>query len=284
MGLTIPTRGFAATFSAVGIVATHSSCIEKKPLYYEHYEKLIGLVGTHVLYRRGNTRLRGVILSTKNIGGEDFIVIQTDSDEGKHLVPKRKVLNIALAESDTKNLPKRQKGKPIIGSRGFLDEFIGEGNFHDFTMRTRLECLILGSARSLRQEIVEVNFSLDRHNTTDKQGTLQDILRVRNFMGEGQPYRTGIIPVRRRIPPQGINNRIPHTVIFDGPLGFLKYRNAWRESNWIVILDRTDRNTEEAAKELNAEFLQNRSGEPVVDEIIEYPPGVEVMVYEELRQ
>ncbi|HEV7842648.1 MAG TPA: hypothetical protein VGO69_03085, partial [Pyrinomonadaceae bacterium] len=167
--------------------------------------------------------------------------------------------------------------------------FLGEENVSDFAMRSRLDCLVVGRLSSLRQEITETSFrsylSTDSFlDSTDESlvGTLLDILRVRKFMSEGKAYRTDAVAANSQNVPAVARNSTPSVVIFDGSAGFVKWRGCWRSSHWIAILDATEPNFNEAARALNAEYVDRLDDEePDVDVPPTSPAGIEVVFYRE---
>ena len=50
----------------------------------------------------------------------------------------------------------------------------------------------------------------------------------------------------------------PYATLFDGALSFLKWREAWRQTHWIVVLDRTDSHFADAVNVLNQEYVSDR--------------------------
>ena len=108
---------------------------------------------------------------------------------------------------------------------------------------------------------------------------MQDILRVRRFMADGQAYRMNIFRIDNRKPLRPPDGALPHAVIFDGAGGFLKWRDYWRNCHWIVVIDRTEPMAREAAGVLNRDYIENRIDGKTLDGIPAAPVGIELLSY-----
>jgi hypothetical protein len=110
-------------------------------------------------------------------------------------------------------------------------------------------------------------------------GTLQDILKIRRFAGEGHTYRSEVMAVAAEALPEITS---PYTTLFDGALSFLKWREAWRQTHWIVVLDRTEPHFAEAVNILNQEYVSDRldAEVPILPRL---PDGMDVLLFKEER-
>jgi hypothetical protein len=71
----------------------------------------------------------------------------------------------------------------------------------------------------------------------------------------------------------------PHVVVFDGGRAFARYRTRFRQSSWIVILDRCSPALIEGAEIANEEFA-TRAGNTDLLDALTVPPGTEVQAFE----
>ncbi len=69
--------------------------------------------------------------------------------------------------------------------------------------------------------------------------------------------------------------------IFDGAVSFLKWRDYWRKSNWIVLLDKTESRFQEAVDLLNQEYIEKRIGESLNENMFSLPEGIEIIAFNE---
>src|SRR5262249_13121104 len=137
----------------------------------------------------------------------------------------------------------------------FVRHILGNKQAQGFARRPRLECLIVGRVNVLRREIMETELAISSDRAIYREGRLQDLLRVHKFLNGSESYRSDICRVNGRAPVFANNGTTPPFVIFDGATGFIRWRDHLRDSNWIVILDRTDAHFREASQVLNQAYL-----------------------------
>ncbi|MBC7341777.1 MAG: hypothetical protein H5U02_04925 [Clostridia bacterium] len=289
VALSVPTRAYAACFVAAGTVIARAPLpVRDLPEPDEHFDRLCRLkIGTPLVYRKGNRKFKGIFAGVTALNnGETRIKVQIANKEGGNLTEllnKEMSLAVSIATIDDIKLPKKQAGRKIVRRKSFLDSILGKVDSCGFTVTSRMECAILGPVGVLRREVTETRLSI-RGPGGFARGTLQDILRVRRFLSEGKAFRTEIYPASRNMPPRLEKGSDPCVVIFDGAAGFLKWRDNWRISNWIVLLDRTGPNFREAVEIVNQEFIKNRIGNCPELDIPPVPRGIEIIVYEEGRR
>src|SRR5262249_16773194 len=107
-----------------------------------------------------------------------------------------------------------------------------------------------------------------------------DLLQVHRFLNGSEPFRSEICRVNGQAPVFPNNGVIPSSVIFDGATGFIRWRDHLRDSNWIVILDKTDVRFHEAEKIMNQAYLSRIDDKGLVN-LPSPPAGVEVMSFYE---
>lgn len=199
---------------------------------------------------------------------------------------------ISIRDSDKEisaaKLPKKQGGKTVpleqdvIKQNRFVQHFLAEANIYEFLTSSRLECVIAGHTGLLRQEIKEMAFgSRPPHGGEIEQGALQDVLRVSKFSGARDSYRASVVYANSSTLPDLPDDATPAIAIFDGAAGFLKWRDSFRNSNWVVLIDRTERLAADATDLLNMEYLQYRTEEEGLPEAPPVPDGVELTIFQE---
>lgn len=167
----------------------------------------------------------------------------------------------------------------------FFAGFLPNTDLETFEGDARIECVMFGPGAQLRQEIKELRLGIRGGTAPFPSGTLNDLLRVRTFGLPTAPAWTELHPTAgpRRLPDR--MKLHPRVVVFDGARGFLRWRNYFEDSAWIVVLDRNEPQFMEGASELNTEYAQNSiPDEPacIVSELppgVAIPPGVEVTSY-----
>jgi hypothetical protein len=288
VGLAVPTRAFAAALAAFGVVLARANSSMKQVDPSTHFERLCGLPKrTPVVFREKGKQFKGIYEGIKKEHDKQYLQIRVESQNTgglTYLVLPEECHNVAEASEQISELPDRQKGRPIIYNRKFLESLIGEEDVFKFATSSCLECTILGRISILRHEIKEINFYCGQDKGVYKAGKLQDILRVREWLSKDEAYRSEVLPVDGHNQQKTAEGLVPHVTIFDGAAGFLKWRDYWRNSHWIIVLDRTEPHFREAVELVNQDYIQNRVGEGGIQNMPPSPPGVEFVVYQEARQ
>lgn len=282
--LAVPSRSFAAAMAACGIVITRAALPSEQPSAKKHFELICSLPEkTPVSLLNGRKKLKGLFDGCDDHLGlkvARIMVNQKSAGGGSYLIPEAGALRVEVLPVGTVNLPKRQKGRPIPQATDLARYILVNEQALAFARQPLLECLIVGRVNILRREITETEFAVSSDRILYHEGRLQDILQVRRLLNGNAPYRTDIYRVNGKPPvfaSEGVN---PTFVIFDGATGLIRWRDHVRDSNWIVILDKTDARFREAAEVLNQAYL-NRIDDNLLVNLPSPPAGVEVMSFYE---
>lgn len=283
IGLAIPLRAYAAVLTAMGLVIerakTSFDSIEETE--YLEYLKTIES-GRPVIYRSGEDCYHGEFIGIEQKEEGPFINLIWKRGKqrckcGLSLKEARKRLQIVGGTNN--NSPEKTVGEHrIIHNKEFLKTILDGDNANEFSMRSRLECVIIGCVNTLRYEIKETEISFGAKHI---EGTFQDVLRARKFLSEGSAYRSNVIPADREQASLRDNQEIPYAVIFDGAMSFLKWRDYWQRSNWIVLLDKTESCFQEAADQLNNEYVKKRVSDVLIENALELPQGIDILSFQE---
>lgn len=279
VGIATPTRAYAASLLAVGYSITKFTLSELRKNAYAHFEQLCKLEkGTPLTYFCGNKKLRAKFDGIDEINGEKRLRVQAIK-KAVDLIPPEKALLINVAKSKLKFLPEKQKGKDIGYKEGLLGMLMSRDDFYQYSSNSRLDCVIIGRLKVLRQEISKTEFGL-RISKQVSEGNLQDILRVRKFLGNNEAFRSTICPVNKKKPFMTAEEETPSIVIFDGSPAFIRWRHSWRKSDWVALLDRTDLGFREATNILNQGYM-NRICQQEINNSPPCPPGIKMVAYQE---
>jgi hypothetical protein len=292
-GIAVPTRNFAAALVSAGIVSKRSALAINGPNSEEHFRLLWRLpIGTHVTLlcqdKGENIRCRGILNSfgVHEVDGSPRIGVQVhrrDAGGATHFVSARDSLRIELLSKQPRELPGRQAGRRIAPISAFARHFFNGRQADSIPLHSCLECVLVGRKSLLREEITDTRFAANSGDDRFEQGTLQDVLRLGEFMSEGKTFRSDVVSASGRSGVALADSGEPPIIVFDGSAGFLKFRDHWRNASWIVILDRTELGFEQAADLFNQEFLKARPN--VTDQFgtLNIPAGVELLSYQEER-
>lgn len=261
-GLALPTRAYAAALCALGTVKCR--CLERAapPDPQEHLQRLLALPkDTPLRYMVGGQIALAVHGGEQKVDGQPRLRILYQDPRARvkewsgKLLDAQMSLGVGVASDKGDKMLKRKTMRHVELSE-FLTCFLGDqGDHTQYTLDSRMECAILGPGTTLRDEICETKLALE-DNGRNKVGCLQDILRVRRFLRPDEPYKSDVFPISNQAVP--VEGDKPCVVVFDGAAAFIRWRDYWRASHWIVLLDSTDRQFYDGVEVLNAEWRQNR--------------------------
>jgi hypothetical protein len=284
-GVVVPTQAYAAVLAAAGAVCANALA-DAGENSVDYFTRLCSQPnGTPITYLFGKRRLQGLIEGCEEVNGQKRLWIRTSdrTRNERHTVFPRQAHLVELlsgvAPLTLADLPPQQKGVAVKPLADFARALLGDQAALNFALRARLDCLILGRLKRLCEEIQPANFAA--RLTTDEvcAGKLADVLRVRRLLGANKPFRCDFIPSNTR--KLAHTSQVPPLVIFDGAGGFLRWRERWRQSHWLVILEQTAAATDEAVAAFNQEYVQRRLSDDLPANFPAPPPGVELAYYEE---
>lgn len=278
-----PTRAFASVLAAWGVAKALSASINDESSL-EHLELLRSLEsGTPVTVRVKNQRYRGTLVEVPSAAPMDdggSIRVQLGPTDFRSITVHQ-ALRVQVDTGPRSGGNDRVIRRRILPNPEFCARLCpGVDPCHRASV-PRLESLILGRSTLVASEVCDFRLAVRRGKGVFEEGTFQDILRVRRFLSEGQPHASEVAPVTSGREPEISNGMRPKVVIFDGALGFLKWRDLWRDAHWIVILDRHEPSFPAAVDELNGEYVTRRSEETSPPRLPVAPRGVEVAAHRE---
>ncbi len=279
--ITTPTRAFAASLIAAGVIVPRVGMVSHN--LQSHISKLEMLsVGTPVLFRRGNLQFKGIYKGTTCGFGKRYFLI--NFQKGTEIsIPYEDAFRIDISERQVEHLPNIQSGRLLHPPSNLVKQLFEPDLLNKFLIESRLECVILGQQKTFQQELCD--FPIE-YKEGDRMfdGKIIDLVRVKGaqFQPSDLSYRTYVLSATGKYNQHFTSKLNNYVTVFDGSLGFIKWREYFRNSNWIVVLDKTDRNFDLAVKEVNDEYIQNRVDKSVKLLIPNAPAGIEMMFFEEV--
>ena len=290
--LAVPTRNYAAVLVAAGavIAKVKASDTRRRVSSAAHFEMLSSLpAGTSVLLRKGRKEVKGILVGTKdmNINGTLMIGVQIQNRKGGSLtewLPPKSSPKVQVSPRAWTQLPAdaaKSAGANTSNSK-FIRQIFEGMELWDLVTNSSLDCVMLGNVRSLEREARETKLSVGSHGWESSAGSLQDILRVRRLSTTNKAYRSDILSASPRGNAMKSEKMVPQLVIFDGAVGFLKWRDNWSHCNWVVILDRTESRFEEAVQIIDEEH-SSRISDAKLKLSAAPPDSVEVVSFTVVR-
>lgn len=279
-GLAVPTRVFACSLVAMGVVfarARSENLIDTAQLQYIQNLR----ADTSVYVRTSNNkRLRGIFKKLVSFNGKQYVLISITKSMERAFPLEEYASRITVADRDV-NLPLyQQSGYSLETPSKLLECCLGQELAKTYKLGSSFEALLIGEKSTIAQEVNGVSFSC---KISDKfpevAGDLQEILRVRQFSGANKSYRTQCISSLNITPEKEIGKQTPLVVIFDGAVAYIKLGHKWRSAHQIVLLDRTERQFFDAIELLNQNYAYRLAGVSKLP--LKIPNGIELMVYKE---
>ncbi|MBT2636700.1 hypothetical protein [Bacillus sp. ISL-39] len=286
--LTVPTRLFAGVFIAYGAILSSISEKVDKKLEDKHFQMLKGLnEGTSVIYRKQNRIYRAIYSGLEMVADEERIRITIQAKEAGNLTEilnKRQALAVQVATDKNYKLPKDPKGR-----QNNLSDFLKTGykgfNYDSLLTLSQSQFYYIGSKKWVKNEAVDTELAVyDSINEKFVTGNLQELLRIKEFGGEQDSYQSQIISASSNIKKYDFQNITNSTfTIFDGANSYLRWREKFKETHSILILDRTEAQFETALFELDDEYtLIQKVDRDLFTDTSLLPKGIELKYWEAL--
>lgn len=279
VGLAIPTRIFACSLIATGVVIERAGIKNLADDMQQQY--ILNLEpGTSVHIRRDNNRkLRGIVETFEEYNGKPYIFIRTTKSERRGFPLDDYASRITVSDRDV-HLPENQQiGRVIETPSKFLLGCLGEALAQKYILDSSFEVLIIGKKPVIQHEVCEIPFIYkDSAKLGSVTGYLQEIMRVRQFSGSNKSYRVQFVSASSaKLEKEFHGRRGPASVVFDGAVAYIKHGHKWSNVHHIILLDRTERQFSDAVELLNQNYAYRLSGGFKFP--IKIPDGIEMMIY-----
>jgi hypothetical protein len=278
VGLTVPTRAYAAVIAAASFVIERELADPATPDdAAEHLEVLRSLdPGAAVKYHdNGGTIWDARFLGIERAGDAEMICIETAPKNMRRKFPLSFALSIRpTGEADPANVLRRRQIKvPALLASCLQQPEIARG----FSTTARPVCALIGTQTLITEELTTGRFcgSCERE---DPGGVLQDVVRARQVTGGSRYFRTVIVPSATG--PRGTDQDLcPELAIFDGGRPYLRWHHKWVSAHHLAVIDRSSAIAEDAASELSMAFI-NRAGETDLLSGLDQPASIEAIAFE----
>lgn len=282
VALGVPTRVLAAAAGSAGVVGGCMDGDNQATNLRQHFQELIGSEpGTPVTLDHLGRQYSGEIQGFEVRDGEFWLRVRIqDAETGgeTHFIRQTQSPRVRHAAAEPVNLPKQPHGITPVLRPGFLRSLLGHEGLQSASAATTLDCLIVGRAGPLKSELGSVKLAIRVQGERWEEGRLNDIARARQVLGSRRNYRSFILSSTSRLHP-ALSSARPKCVVFDGAMGFLKWRHHWRGSHWFVVLDKTDPRCPEGAAAVNSEYEGRNLGIAGDLSSLKRPPSVEISAF-----
>jgi hypothetical protein len=254
VGLALPARSYAASLVAFGVTAGKFDSANKELEAVKRFQQLCELKhNTPLFYRKKGELIRVFFDDLEEIDGETKIRLITNG--ARYWITPKQALQVEFPAKDFSELPKRPSRRLSAHPSRFLSSLFDTDAVTSILSQSSLDSLTIGALHQLDEEIQAWPIAL-KTGEEFVTGFLQDVIRVRRFSKQVDTYRSEIYHVTSK----GCNNagkEIPSVVIFEGGAGFLRWRDAWRESSWVILFDQTEAEFDIAVQAFNDEYIKS---------------------------
>lgn len=246
VGVSLPTRAYAAAFAALGVTAAAYEDPEKRDARV-HFDWLASLPkGTAIRFRRNRFLYYARLIGPEIRDGVDHLTYQ---DESKCYLPWDRCRDVQPLDPSEEFVRRR----PLAPNAGFVEEVL-QLDALTHASHTCIDCLVVGVKDALRSEVLDQRFFATAAARAPA-GVLNDLLRCDAYeLNANDHDRTTVVSGFVDDLPERLRTAEPPAVVFDGPTGFLRLRSRWRHSPWIVLLDRTSPSAVAAGDAFNQEL------------------------------
>lgn len=277
IALALPTRSYAAAFIGAGIAC--AKILLNSDDASEYVENLYSLPeGTSILYFDNGRRKKAIKKEVIEYNGIRLLGVQIEGHTTIYLKPEN-INKIELTQNNFTQLPNKQNGYAVPPPSDLAKAILGNRT-HEFVYRTRIEGIVVGSRNSLQEEAyIELSTTLDSESNHFR-GFLSDLFRVKGFNPLNVGHRFILQSPSANNPDiDGLQN-IPANspVLYDGALGFLKWKEMHSTRNWIIILNHTETHFSNAASQLNQDYIYRAEKQKKIH-FPSIPSGMEVMFF-----
>ena len=283
--MAVPTRSYAASLAAFGIVLKRVSTPAETIAAQEYFQLLTEAnKGTPVTLLSNGVRFNGVTDGHFIASKKMWLRIQVRVGElGAWVCVSEDEASTVQFVSNQEEvvIPKRISGKTVMPLSSFAEALIGSENIAAFGV-SRCDCVIVGQLAILESELLKTKFAVQQSLGVFTEGILQDVLRVREFLNPGEQFRAVVVSALKNAKPD-LSSTVPAFVIFDGSSAFLKCRGMFPSANWIVVLDRCDSTFADAMALCNQEYAKRKTDDIRFDSVSNLPCGIELVTYFETQ-
>lgn len=279
VGLVLPTQAYAAAFVALGVLRFAAGTREEESAS-EHFDALFRLrKGAPVRVLEGDKYRKGIITGFEEIGSLRRIQIAMSLPRGcrqrRWFKPEESEKIQAISEDNQEGMSTRRVHR-LVRNLPFVSGFLGSQDLSVFGMVSSLDCLAITHPARFRREVSEAFLGI-RNSQGFHDGSLQDLLRVKQFMQGGHAYHTAVLSPRSRKTGNAALSRSPLVTVYDGLSGFLRLRDSLSSSGWVFLADRSAPNADEAATFLTQAYL--RRSNDLAPPWRTPPAGIEVVCF-----
>lgn len=275
--LASPARNYLSVLIAAGYITRLIEIVGEDETRSKIDEVAAGLEkGFLISYATANGRFKGVF--------EDWVVHEKrkyirvavqgrtkKAGELSNMVPYSELCDLEICQKGTNEVPRRTGQHEAVNP--FLLTLLNSKVAKTLQTQAKLDCLIVGQLNRLRADIETPVICRTPVGKLEERSLLE-IVRIKRFLKQGDAYRSDIL----LLDDDWERSESPRLVIFDGVSAFLKKRDYFWDSHWVVILEKTHNQLEEAVQVANQNYYSRSEDFSLRSDLSELN-GFEVMSF-----
>lgn len=281
--LALPTKAYITPFVGIGILSSIFMKSSPDDLLEDHFRNIALLQKyTPVWYRKNNRVLKAKFLGVADFQGEQRLLIQIQSTKAGGLteyISKKNALDIQINPNQNQRLPDNQRGRVMTAETRLADTVFGVHS-QALLKQSGTRICFVGGKEQLESEIMKSMYAVYEGNQMIK-GSLNELLRIRQFQHNVDPYQSQFISSLARKNETDLNLSPSSVVLYAGSNGYLKWKEEFFNTNSVIILDRSEPQFELAVEEVNNRYIQSNRVPSSVLDLGPIPGGIELLYWEE---
>ncbi len=283
VGLALPARGYAVSLVAFGVTMGRFASINRDTEATKRFQRLCELKSNTPLFYRKNGKLIKVFFDDiEEINGETKLRLNTKTKGERYWITSKQALQVEFPAKEFSPLPKRSSRRVSTHPSQFLSSLFDTETARAIVSQSSLDSLTIGPLHRLQEETQTWPIAV-RTEAGFVSGLLQDVIRVRRFSKRAETYRSEIYHLNSK-ECENIGQEIPTVVIFESGSSFLRWRNSWRQSDWVVLFDQTEAEFDVAIQTFNEEYITSPVDDRELSEFPVVPAYISTAMYQEARQ
>ena len=284
VGLALPTRSYAASLISLGATTGKFASTNRDREAIRRFQQLSELKnGTPLIYRKKRELIKVFFDGLEVMDGETKLRLNTMSTKGeRYWITSKQALQVEFPTKSSSIVPKRPSRRINAHLSPFLSSLFDSETAATIVSQSSLDSLIIGSLWRLKEEIQDQQFGA-KTDVGFAAGVLQDVVRVRRFSKATETYRSEIYYVASK-DCENSGQEIPTIIIFEGATSFLRWRNFWRQSHWVVLFDQTELEFDVAVQAFNGEYIMSSVNDREISNFPLIPTHIPTAMYQEAYQ
>lgn len=282
IALALPLRDWAATFLALGYLLGERRISYADQSAERHFRQLLELpFGKPVRLLHRDCYYDAEIRS--KIGDSIEVLFKKSDRSTRRIRSSATLLTVTKANCQKVILIEPEqfqgvaaRGRTVSERPDFLAALLPDGDVHGHSLGSKVTYMIVGDVGRIREEV------LSPVMCREKEGCLQDVLRIRNFSKPTQVH-CGLVKASMSRPTGETTDEPVGIVIHDSAAAYIRHHSTLKSPIEVILLDRSERAFAQAAQDISTRFT-SRLERKLENLPLHISDGVESIAFLEARR